>query len=178
MSLSNDWKTTLAVFVKDENGMYMVTPILSVAPTIATPAAPIDSVNMTNMGYVHGPTRFSFRMAVQALQLKDSSGVPLSALGDSNITNVAYLMKMQLNRTEFSLVLVEQGDDVSQMDWVFSQVIFNRCIIISSDAPTVPPPGVVPTITFNCLALELQAAATDPAVELTIETKFPLDELL
>jgi len=158
MSHVQNWKTKLAVSIVQENAdgtitVKLLSPILSLSPTLTTPATPIDSVEESNLGYVYGPTRFAFRMIVQGIQLRDSSGAT-----QTDVSNVAQLLLMQMERSEFSVVITE---NTSQGDWVFSSMLFNRCVIINSNAVEVPVPGAAPMISFTCLALGMEGTSQD-----------------
>lgn len=144
------WKATLGVRADDGDGPMMVSPILGLNPNVSTPASIIDSVDAVNLGYVIAPIRFAFNMLVQGVRIVDADRV----IAEHN--NVARLFQMQLNRKLFSIAAYEQtGPDGLLKSWVFKQIVFDRCIIMNSNAPQVPAPGVIPMITFSCAALKL-----------------------
>jgi hypothetical protein len=122
-----DWTTKLAVML----GPTPITPIEGFHPTFSTPHTVIHSIEADNVGFVKGPTTFTFTMTVQ-----------------SNASVVADLTQMALDGTTFEIAVVEnQGTD-----WAFKSIKFSNCVITKA-GPIDIKPGAVPTITFDCAAL-------------------------
>lgn len=135
-----EWNTRLAVHYTDPDGKdVVITPIQAFAPTFATGAEAVPSLEATHVGVVRGVTSFTFTMSVPATG---------PAAGK--------LTAMALQGTRFTISLQEQTGD----DWSFTSIVMRECVITNAQPTTAALTGI-PLATFAGFSLAVES--TDDA---------------
>ncbi len=125
------WDTRLEVTVSGQT----ITPITAFTPSFSTPHTPIHSIEATNVGFVRGPSTFTFTMTV-------------AATGGA----VAYLTNLALQGASFDVTIAAKTGN----DWTFNRILLSNCVITQA-MPGDVTASDVPTATFTCAALSAKA---------------------
>lgn len=136
------WSTQLQVAI----GSDVITPIVGFTPNFSTPYTVIHSIEGANVGFVRGPSTFTFTMTVVA-----------------NALAVAKLTQMALDGTSFDVIVAEN----TGTDWAFKSILFANCMItqaspstittvITGSSSPIAPGASAPLATFTCIALTVK----------------------
>lgn len=127
-----DWNTRLVVQVTTDGASPPdITPIDSFAPSFATNAEALHSIERTHIGVIYSPKQITFTMTVRAI-------------GGS----VGRLTKLALDGTRFDVLLQQQEGN----DWSFSSIVLRNCIITSAQPGAATVSGA-PSATFSGFSL-------------------------